>query len=180
MLIIDDEVNIVATNRRMLEKHGYRVLTANNGQQALEVYKLNRPDVELVVTDIMMPSLDGMGLIRALRATNPEIKIIASSGLGSGLGSVSGGDNRASELNDLGVNAFLAKPYPAEKLLRLINECAQRKTPSRWARPDAATSGCSSRRSRRRPRNASNSITTPNTSITTPQIRLMLMSSERS
>jgi two-component system, cell cycle sensor histidine kinase and response regulator CckA len=127
VLIIDDEVNIVATNRRMLEKHGYRVLTANNGQQALEVYKLNRPDIELVVTDIMMPNLDGMGLIRALKAMNPEIKIIASSGLGSGLGNVSGGDNRASELNDLGVNAFLSKPYQAEKLLGVINEVLKEK-----------------------------------------------------
>jgi two-component system, cell cycle sensor histidine kinase and response regulator CckA len=127
VLIIDDEVNIVATNRRMLEKHGYRVLTANNGQQALEVYKLNRPNIELVVTDIMMPNLDGMGLIRALKATDPEIKIIASSGLGSGLGNVSGGDSRASELNSLGVNAFLAKPYPAEKLLSVINEVLKEK-----------------------------------------------------
>ena len=63
--------NIVATNRRMLEKNGYRVLTANNGQQALEVYKQNRPDIELVVTDIMMPGMDGMGLIRALQGHGP-------------------------------------------------------------------------------------------------------------
>jgi len=117
ILIVDDEVNIVATNRRMLSKHGYRVLSAGNGQEALEVFKRNSENIKLVVTDIMMPGMDGIGLIRALKHSSPNLKIIASSGLGSG----SKGEDRAAELGAMGAAAFLAKPYTAQRLLIEIN-----------------------------------------------------------
>jgi PAS domain S-box-containing protein len=122
ILVVDDEVNIVSANRRMLTRHGYRVLEAGNGQEALEMFKAKRDRIDLVVTDIMMPGMDGMGLIRALRASFPGTKIIASSGLGSGLGGASQGPDRAEELKTLGVNVFLSKPYSTEKLLRMIDK----------------------------------------------------------
>ena len=122
ILVVDDEVNIISANRRMLARHGYKVLEAGNGQQALEMFK-NMPDeIDLVVTDIMMPGMDGMGLIRALKASFPGVKIIASSGLGSGLGHGSQGPDRAEELKTLGVKVFLSKPYSTEKLLRMIHK----------------------------------------------------------
>ena len=117
ILIVDDEVNIVATNRQMLCKHGYRVLSASNGQEALEVFKQNRDNIKMVVTDIMMPGMDGIGLIRALKAIAPNLKIIASSGLGSG----SKGQDREAELKALGATYFLAKPYSAQRLLEALN-----------------------------------------------------------
>ena len=122
ILVVDDEVNIISANRRMLSRHGYKVLDAGNGQEALEMFR-SRPDtIDLVVTDIMMPGMDGMGLIRALKASYPTVKIIASSGLGSGLGHGSQGPDRAEELKALGVGVFLAKPYSTEKLLRMIHK----------------------------------------------------------
>jgi CheY-like chemotaxis protein len=117
ILIVDDEVNIVATNRRMLCKHGYRVLGAGSGQEGLEVFKQNRDAIKLVVTDLMMPGMDGIGLIRALKALSPGLKIIASSGLGSG----SKGGDREAELIALGASLFLAKPYTAQRLLVALN-----------------------------------------------------------
>jgi len=102
ILLVDDEVNIVTSNRRMLEKHGYSVLVANDGRQALEVLKGHNPPISLVVTDIMMPGMDGMGLIRALKSVHPNVCIIASSGLGSGLGRGATGEAHASELESLG------------------------------------------------------------------------------
>jgi two-component system cell cycle sensor histidine kinase/response regulator CckA len=122
ILVVDDEVNIISANRRMLSRHGYKVLEAGNGQEALEMFR-SRPDsIDLVVTDIMMPGMDGMGLIRALKASFPGVKIIASSGLGSGLGHCSQGPDRAEELKALGVGVFLSKPYSTEKLLRMIHK----------------------------------------------------------
>ncbi len=118
ILIVDDEVNIVATNRQLLCKHGYRVLGAGNGQEALEVFKQNRDTIKLVVTDIMMPGMDGIGLIRALMAIAPDLKIIASSGLGSG----SKGQDREAELKALGASLFLPKPYTAHRLLAALND----------------------------------------------------------
>jgi PAS domain S-box-containing protein len=122
ILVVDDEVNIISANRRMLMRHGYKVLEAGNGQEALEMFKTRPEQIDLVVTDIMMPGMDGMGLIRALRSSFPAVKIIASSGLGSGLGNNSHGPDRAAELKSLGVNVFLAKPYSTERLLRMIHK----------------------------------------------------------
>jgi CheY-like chemotaxis protein len=95
---------------------------AGNGQEALEIYKMHQEQISLVLTDIMMPGMDGMGLIRALRAGSSKVKIIASSGLGSGLGNSPQDPNRAEELKALGVSAFLPKPYTTDKLLRLIHK----------------------------------------------------------
>jgi PAS domain S-box-containing protein len=121
ILIVDDEVSIVTTSQKMLEKHGYKVLTAGGGQQALDIYKRHREVIQLVVTDIMMPGMDGLGLIRALRVLDPGLKIIASSGLDSGLGSTAGSEERSMELRTLGISAFLAKPYSSERLLAMLN-----------------------------------------------------------
>jgi PAS domain S-box-containing protein len=122
ILVVDDEVNIISANRRMLSRHGYKVLEAGNGQEALEMFRSMPDKIDLVVTDIMMPGMDGMGLIRALKASFPNVKIIASSGLGSGLGHRSQGPDRAEELKALGVGVFLSKPYSTEKLLRMIHK----------------------------------------------------------
>ena len=142
VLIVDDEVNIVAMNRRMLIKHGYQVLVAESGQAALDTFNKNRPRIALVVTDIMMPGMDGVGLIRALRTSSPDTKIIASSGLGSNLGNSPGGHGRAEELKSLGVNAFLPKPYTADNLLSVMHKILNGKKPaSSGTAPELAPTG---------------------------------------
>ncbi|MDB6112687.1 MAG: Hybrid sensor histidine kinase/response regulator [Pedosphaera sp.] len=113
ILIVDDEVNIVSATQRMLEQYGYKVLVANSGQEALRIFTRHDQPIELVITDIMMPGMDGLALIQALKKIDPRIKILPSSGLGKDLG----GNLRAAELESLGVRCFLAKPYTAEKLL---------------------------------------------------------------
>jgi CheY-like chemotaxis protein len=69
-----------------------------------------------------MPAMDGVTLIRAVRAAAPELKIIASSGLGTEMG----GSFRAQELKTLGVNFFLPKPYSTEKLLTMLHQILSR------------------------------------------------------
>jgi two-component system, cell cycle sensor histidine kinase and response regulator CckA len=118
ILIVDDEVNIVAVAGKMMERNGYQVLVANHGKQALEIFARKQETIELVLTDIMMPDMDGVALIRALKKRNPQIKIIASSGLGKDLG----GSLWAAELESLQVKCFLAKPYTAEKLLNSLHD----------------------------------------------------------
>jgi YesN/AraC family two-component response regulator len=92
-------------------------LSAANGKEALTVF--TRPDaaVDLVITDIMMPGMDGMELIKALRRIDPYARIVASSGLDQELA----GHLRAAELKELRVSAFLAKPYTAESLLTVLH-----------------------------------------------------------
>ena len=109
ILMVDDEENIREITRATLEKFGYRVLTAIDGTDALAAYAEQRDRISVVITDMMMPYMDGAATIRALRRLNPNLKIIAASGLTI--------NEKSADVQALGVNASLAKPYTAEKLL---------------------------------------------------------------
>jgi CheY-like chemotaxis protein len=124
ILIVDDETAIVSATREMLERHGYKVEVACNGREALAIFIRNKQAVELVLTDNMMPIMDGMELIRVLKEIDPRVRIIASSGLGQDLG----GSFRVEELKALGVTSFLSKPYTAEKLLTGLHELLKQST----------------------------------------------------
>lgn len=122
ILLVDDEADILSVTRKLLERVGYKVLEANDGHEALSV--ISQSDrIDLVLTDIMMPQMDGVALIQELREKRPRIKIIASSGLGSNLG----GNLRKGELAALGVKAFLTKPYAPGKLLAALREILDEK-----------------------------------------------------
>jgi PAS domain S-box-containing protein len=114
VLVVDDEVTIREITKATLEAYGYRVLTANDGTEALALYARNGDEINIVVMDMMMPYLDGTATSRALIKLNPEIKIISTSGLMT--------NEKATEALGVGVKAFLSKPYTAEKLLDTIAE----------------------------------------------------------
>jgi CheY-like chemotaxis protein len=96
-----------------LEEFGYRVLCATNGEEALKLYRLHREEIAAVLTDMTMPVKDGRTTILELKALNPKVKIIASSGLQPT--SHSGG--WMSE-----VDSFISKPYSAEALLQIVSQ----------------------------------------------------------
>jgi two-component system, cell cycle sensor histidine kinase and response regulator CckA len=112
ILVVDDEDAIRQITKATLETFGYRVLTASDGTEALGLYAQNREEVAGVITDMMMPFMDGPATIRALRKMNPQVKIIAASGLG--------GQDKAAEATAAGVQQFLPKPYTAEKILKAL------------------------------------------------------------
>jgi two-component system, cell cycle sensor histidine kinase and response regulator CckA len=118
ILIVDDEPDVIAGMRQLLEQHNYRVYSAANGEEALNLVGNSEHRFDALITDIVMPAMDGMALIRAVRAAMPELKIIASSGLGPDMG----GSLRAKELKSLGVAYFLPKPYGTEKLLTMLHQ----------------------------------------------------------
>ncbi len=111
LLVVDDEVSILEVTKASLESSGYRVVTAQDGTEALALYSQMKGEIRLVLTDMMMPYLDGAATIRALRKINPQVKVIAATGL-----EVGGKVNSIS----VPVDAFLPKPYTGEKLLRTI------------------------------------------------------------
>jgi CheY-like chemotaxis protein len=112
ILVVDDEEGIREITRGTLETFGYRVLTASDGTEAVALYAERRNDIAVVLTDMVMPFMDGPATIRALRKMNSNAKIIAASGLTAGREAKDG----ALE----GVSAFLNKPYTAEKLLKVL------------------------------------------------------------
>ena len=114
ILVVDDELAIREVTKATLEAFNYRVMTASDGTEALAIYAQHGDEIKAVLTDMMMPFLDGPATIRALQKLNPYIKIIASSGLTD--------NGKAVEAADLGVRHFLAKPYTADRLLKLLAE----------------------------------------------------------
>ncbi|HKY44329.1 MAG TPA: PAS domain S-box protein [Pyrinomonadaceae bacterium] len=112
ILVVDDEESIREITRGTLETFGYSVLTASDGTEALALYADKKNEIAAVLTDMVMPFMDGPATIRALQRMNPEVRIIAASGLGAG--------QRASEVALEGVSVFLNKPYTAEKLLNTL------------------------------------------------------------
>jgi len=112
ILVVDDENAIREITRGTLETFGYRVLTASDGTEALAIYADHKNDIAVVLTDMVMPFMDGPATIRALLRMNPEVKIIAASGLAAG--------HKPGEGALDGVQVFLSKPYTAEKLLTAL------------------------------------------------------------
>ena len=117
VLVVDDEAAIRQVTGQMLEAFGYRVLTASNGAEALEMFKAQRAGISVVLTDMMMPVMDGLALIHALRQLDPDVRMIAASGIG-----VAAQIARATEA---GVRYFIAKPYAAEPLLSTLTAALQ-------------------------------------------------------
>jgi CheY-like chemotaxis protein len=114
ILVVDDERAILEITKTSLEMHGYRALTASDGTEAVALYAQHKDEVQVVLTDMMMPYMDGPATIRALQKLNPRVRIIASSGLAE--------TARVAEAANGGVSKFLAKPYTAEKLLETVAE----------------------------------------------------------
>jgi PAS domain S-box-containing protein len=115
ILVVDDEAPVRSVTRRILEAFGYRVVLAGNGVEAMAVYGEQQDEIAAVITDMMMPVMDGPATIRALRNARADVRIIATSGL-HGRPS-----DPASPANAL-VPYFLAKPYTAEALLTALRQ----------------------------------------------------------
>jgi PAS domain S-box-containing protein len=114
VLVVDDEPSILEITRETLEDHGYRVLTATNGRAAVATYERHRGEIKVVLTDMSMPLMDGPTAIKTLLAFDPDVRIIACSGLRS--------DPGAEQVKGLMVKAFLTKPYTASTLLNTLQK----------------------------------------------------------
>lgn len=121
ILVVDDEELIRSAARITLEQFNYRVLTAANGTEALAVYQTRQDEIAVVITDMMMPVMDGAALIRALSEINPQLKIVGTSGLLE--------INETNQTQSPAVKAFLPKPYTAEKLLETLAQVLDKNNP---------------------------------------------------
>ena len=114
ILAVDDEASVLTMTKETLETFGYRVLTARDGTEAIATYTANRGNIRGVLTDMLMPFMDGPATIRVLRKMDPDVKIIAASGLMD--------SDRVKDATGMDNIAFLMKPYTAEKLLSAIHK----------------------------------------------------------
>jgi len=116
ILLVDDEPGIRELARRALEGAGYRVITAANGAEALAAFRRDA-SVELVVTDMMMPVMDGATLVRALGELAPAVPVICTSGIAPAGATAAAASTGA---------PFIAKPYTMERLLAAVQKALPR------------------------------------------------------
>ena len=118
ILVVDDEASIQEITKATLESCGYRTLSAGDGTEAVALYVQHPGEVAVVITDMMMPFMDGPATIQAIRKINPKVKIIATSGIGE--------NEKLMKLGGNGV-VFLQKPFTAETLLSELSQIIKKK-----------------------------------------------------
>lgn len=114
VLVVDDEAAIRQITRQTLEAFGYRVLLAADGAEAVSIVAREGDAIDVVLTDLMMPVMDGVATIQVLRKLRPTLRIIAASGIAA--------NGRVARAADAGVTHFLPKPYTAETLLKALRQ----------------------------------------------------------
>jgi two-component system, cell cycle sensor histidine kinase and response regulator CckA len=108
VLFVDDEKGILEIGRLILEKLGYKVLSTDNGAEAVAIYRQRQHDIDLVLLDMIMPAMNGGETFNALKAINPDIKVVLSSGY-----SING---QAKTILDRGCKGFIQKPFSLQDL----------------------------------------------------------------
>lgn len=113
VLIVDDEASVRTITEHTLLAFGYSVITAGDGAEAVALFAQHRKEVKVIITDMMMPIMEGTAAIHAFLRLEPRTPIIAASGLAS--------NNQMAKAAAAGVRHFLPKPFTAEYLLKLIS-----------------------------------------------------------
>ena len=124
ILIVDDQEMVRTLVADLLSDSNFEVLTASTGQDAVDLYtqmmeeareqeRLEHP-VDLVILDMILPKGDGVETFQRLRAINPDVRVILSSGYDV--------DERVRDLTDRGALAFIQKPYHIEALLNMVRK----------------------------------------------------------
>jgi two-component system, cell cycle sensor histidine kinase and response regulator CckA len=115
ILLVEDEAMVRAVAERALTRQGYQVLTANNGEEALELLE-EGAEIDLLISDVVMPTMDGPTLVRAARAKYPDLKIIFMSGYA---------EEQLRKSIDIDRVAFLPKPFSVQQLGQAARDALQ-------------------------------------------------------
>jgi CheY-like chemotaxis protein len=114
VLVIDDETAVRKITCHCLKNFGYRVMSASHGAEAAALYARPYQEIDAVITDMMIPIMDGPSTIRVIRTLNASARIIAASGVGTQMD--------AARARDCGAKTFLPKPYTISGLLVALQE----------------------------------------------------------
>jgi PAS domain S-box-containing protein len=121
IMVVDDDVDVLNFVKEILENHGYQIMPVSNSLNAIDMFKTNFETIQLVITDIMMPLMEGQELIKNLKQIKPGIKVIGISGYSD-----------TSVSKDKMVDAFIKKPFQSMELLaavRRLLDTGTRKSP---------------------------------------------------
>ena len=114
ILLVDDEDTITDIGQQILEALGYKAIIAHSGKEAVDLYRKQGTDVDLVILDMIMPEMSGGETYDILKQINPNIKVLLSSGYSI--------DGEAAEILERGCNGFLQKPFNVNDISQKIRE----------------------------------------------------------
>jgi len=114
IMLADDDESVISFGKDLLENFGYKVIIANDGFEAVEIYRRNQDSIDLIILDLSMPRKSGRESLSDLLAMNPDLKVIVSSGFDKG--------GPVKQLLDMGAKAFVPKPYGMEKMLGTVRK----------------------------------------------------------
>ena len=114
ILFIDDEELILEVGQLMIQKLGYTVLSARNGQEALDLFRSEKDRIHMVILDMMLPDMGGKDVYEKLKDIQTDVRVLLSSGYTI--------DGQASEILDLGCNGFIQKPFDLKRLSLKIRQ----------------------------------------------------------
>jgi CheY-like chemotaxis protein len=114
ILLIDDEEIVINISELMLKRLGYRVLKAHSGYEGLQLFKENKSKIDLIISDLEMPKMNGKEVMDKLRKIDPQIKVMLSSG------ALTDADEKT--VMNKGFNGFLKKPYSMNTLCEKMSE----------------------------------------------------------
>ncbi len=120
ILLVDDEDVIIDVGKESLEVMGYNVLTAKSGQEAIEIFKTNKENIDLVILDMIMPGMNGTDTFNILKSIHHNVKVILSSGYSA--------ETHAAKFMQQGGSGFIQKPYNIEDLSRKVRDVLDEKT----------------------------------------------------
>ncbi|MFZ1218595.1 MAG: response regulator [Chthoniobacterales bacterium] len=112
ILLVEDELEIAELAAAMLTDEGYKVVLAKDGFEALKIYQLIGKQIGLVILDFFLPVMDGDAVFDELRALNPEVAVVLSSGFAE--------QSKLGNMLAQGLKGFIPKPYTREKLLEQV------------------------------------------------------------
>ncbi|MBE2213760.1 MAG: response regulator [Opitutaceae bacterium] len=120
LLLVDDEVQVRELARRALEQSGFKVLTAGNGREAVELFTQHLQGVDAVVMDLLMPVMNGAAATAAIKRLRPDVPIVGASGFAT--------DALVEEAKAAGITTFLPKPFTVSILVEAVRAAMAKKT----------------------------------------------------
>jgi CheY-like chemotaxis protein len=114
ILLVDDEAIVIDVSAQMLKKIGYKVLSAHNGKEAIDIFKQNNDKIAIVILDLIMPGMGGGEVYERLKEIDTNVKVMLSSGYSI--------DGQAAEILNRGCDSFIQKPFKLNELSYKLRE----------------------------------------------------------
>ena len=118
ILLVDDEHEMLLAVKELLEELGYKILIAQSGKKAIELYKKHSKEIKLVILDMIMPEMNGKETLVKLMEMDNNVRVLLSSGYNI--------DGEATEILDMGCKGFIQKPFRPEEISRKIRDMLDR------------------------------------------------------